>query len=242
MYSSFVSQKIRFPPVDYADSDGLLAIGGNLEPETLLLAYSSGIFPWTVKPITWWSPDPRAVFELKDFRLSRRIERLYRNSRFMFSLDHDFSAVIRGCAAPAPGREQTWISPEFICAYEKLHELGFAHSCEIWSEDGMLIGGLYGVAIGGLFAAESMFHTASNASNLCLRFFLNYLERQGFQLFDSQVITPHTRRLGAIEIKRSEYMKRLEIALQIDCKIEKIKKVPRLDFEDQVKPDIIHAN
>lgn len=240
MYNSTPQKKIKFPPAHYADSDGLLAIGGNLAPETLVQAYRSGVFPWTVHPITWWSPDPRAIFDIESFRLSRRLERLYRNGRFTFSIDQSFSEVIKGCAAPAPGREQTWISPEFIDAYQNLHELGIAHSCEVWLEN-QLAGGLYGVAIGGFFAAESMFHSVTNASNLCLRFFLSYLKRRGFELFDSQVITPHTRRLGAIEISRQEYLQKLAIALKKNCQIEKIKKVSRLDFEDMVKPDIIHA-
>ncbi|MFZ5953143.1 MAG: leucyl/phenylalanyl-tRNA--protein transferase [Candidatus Rifleibacteriota bacterium] len=207
-----------------ADSDGLLAIGGNLEPETLVAAYTSGIFPWTVRPITWWSPNPRAVFDIDAFRLSSRMERMYQSGRFEFSIDQDFSGVIRGCARPAPGRESTWISPQFISAYERLHELGIAHSCEAWLGD-KLAGGVYGVAIAGLFAGESMFYEVSNASNLCLRFLMSQLAQAGFVLFDSQVITPHTRRLGAVEISRQEYLERLKAAIKKNCVLEKIKRI-----------------
>lgn len=215
--------KIEFPSADLADADGLLAWGGNLEPETLVEAYSSGIYPWTVKPITWWSPDPRAIFEIDKFRLTRKMERLYRSGRFKFSIDEDFSGVIRGCAAPGPGRSETWISKEFIAAYEKLNKLGIAHSAEVWLND-ELAGGLYGVALGGFFAGESMFYRVSNASNLCLRFFMEYLHSQGYVLFDSQVSTPHTERLGVIEISRAEYLTRLKKALEKKCNIEKVKK------------------
>ncbi|MEW6713309.1 MAG: leucyl/phenylalanyl-tRNA--protein transferase, partial [Candidatus Riflebacteria bacterium] len=205
--------KISFPNPELADSDGLLAIGGNLEPETLVAAYTSGVFPWTVRPITWWSPNPRAVFNIESFRLSSRMERMYRSGRFEFSIDQDFSAVINGCAKSTPGRESTWISPQFIAAYERLHELGIAHSCEVWKDD-RLAGGVYGVAIGGFFAGESMFYEVSNASNLCLRFLMSQLAQSGFALFDSQVITPHTRKLGAVEISRPEYLERLKAALK----------------------------
>ncbi|GAB4273357.1 MAG: leucyl/phenylalanyl-tRNA--protein transferase [Candidatus Rifleibacteriota bacterium] len=213
---------IKFPPVDQADEDGLLAWGGNLEPETLVEAYSHGIFPWTVNPITWWSPDPRAIFEIKGFRLSNRMERMYKNSKFKFTINRAFSSVIRNCADPGyKGREQTWISPEFIEAYERLHELGIAHSVEAWHGE-ELAGGLYGVALGGFFAGESMFYRISNASTLCLRFFMEYLENKGFELFDSQVSTPHTLRLGAREIPRNVYLDRLHKALKKDCLIDKI--------------------
>jgi leucyl/phenylalanyl-tRNA--protein transferase len=211
--------KIVFPPVEFADADGLFAWGGDLRPEILLQAYSQGIFPWTVNPVTWWSPDPRAIFELKDFRLSKRMERLYRNYDFRYTINECFSKVIRGCAEPAPGREQTWITNEFVKAYEKMHALGYAHSAEVWLGE-ELAGGLYGIQIGGFFAGESMFHRVSNASNLCLRFFLSHLETQGFSLFDSQVITPHTRRLGAVEIPRTEYLHRLKIAIRKKCYIK----------------------
>lgn len=208
--------EVVFPDPENADDDGLLAVGGDLRPETLLKAYRSGIFPWTVRPISWWSPDPRAIFEIADFRLSKRMQRLFRSGRFTFSLDGCFTRVMEECAAPAPGRESTWISPEFITAYTRLHKMGYAHSAEVWL-DKELAGGLYGVAIGGFFAGESMFHKFSNASTMALAFLIEHLKKRGFELFDSQVISPHTASLGAIEIPRKDYLQRLSTALGKSC-------------------------
>lgn len=209
-------REIIFPDPSLADKDGLLAFGGDLEPDTLVSAYSSGIFPWSVKPVSWWSPDPRAIFEIETFRLSRRLARLYRNGNLVFTFDKSFKEVMQGCARPAPGREKTWISKEFIAAYCRLHKVGIAHSTEAWA-DGKLVGGVYGVAIGGFFAGESMFHTLSNASTLSLFHLIDHLKKQGYRLFDSQVISSHTASLGAIEIPRKEYLHRLERALKIPC-------------------------
>jgi len=208
--------EVVFPEPENADDDGLLAVGGDLRPETMLKAYRSGIFPWTVKPISWWSPDPRAIFEIASFRLSTRMQRLFRSGRFSFSLDRCFTRVMEGCAAPAPGRESTWISPEFIAAYTRLHKIGYAHSAEVW-HGGQLAGGVYGVAIGGFFAGESMFHTVSNASTMALAFLIEHLKKQGFELFDSQVISSHTASLGAIEIRRKDYLRRLSKAIGKSC-------------------------
>ena len=208
--------EVVFPDPENADDDGLLAVGGDLRPETLLKAYRSGIFPWTVRPISWWSPDPRAIFEIADFRLSTRMQRLFRSGRFCFSLDKCFTRVMEECAAPAPGRETTWISPEFIAAYTRLHKMGYAHSAEVWLGE-QWAGGIYGVAIGGFFAGESMFHTVSNASTMALAFLIEHLKKQGFELFDSQVISPHTASLGAIEICRKDYLCRLNAALGKSC-------------------------
>ncbi len=208
--------EIQFPDPSLADRDGLLALGGNLEANTLLIAYRKGIFPWSVRPISWWSPDPRAIFDLQTFRLSRRMQRIYRNGNFTFTLDRCFTQVMEGCAASAPGRESTWISNDFIKAYTRLHELGYAHSAEIW-QDGALAGGVYGVAIGGFFAGESMFHRITNASTLCLNYLIDHLRKRGYELFDSQVISPHTARLGAVEIDREEYLSRLQSALSKKC-------------------------
>ncbi|PKL46637.1 MAG: leucyl/phenylalanyl-tRNA--protein transferase [Candidatus Riflebacteria bacterium HGW-Riflebacteria-2] len=208
--------QIIFPNPEWANDDGLLAFGGNLEPETLLRAYSSGIFPWSVRPITWWSPDPRAIFEIGEFRLSRRMARLYRCGRFTFSLDKKFVEVMQGCARPAPGRETTWISPEFIQAYTRLHELGYAHSVEVYLNN-LLVGGTYGVATGAFFAGESMYSAVPNASTMGLMFLFEHLRKRGFELFDSQVISPHTARLGAINIDRAVYLSRLKAAVSKDC-------------------------
>lgn len=208
--------EVVFPEPENADDDGLLAVGGDLRPETMLKAYRSGIFPWTVKPISWWSPDPRAIFEIASFRLSTRMQRLFRSGRFSFSLDRCFTRVMEGCAAPAPGRESTWISPEFIAAYTRLHKMGYAHSAEVWFGE-QLVGGIYGVSIGGFFAGESMFHTVSNASTMALAFLMEHLKKQGFELFDSQVISSHTASLGAIEIRRKDYLRRLSKAIGKSC-------------------------
>lgn len=208
--------EVVFPEPENADDDGLLAVGGDLRPETMLKAYRSGIFPWTVKPISWWSPDPRAIFEIASFRLSTRMQRLFRSGRFSFSLDRCFTRVMKGCAAPAPGRESTWISPEFIAAYTRLHKMGYAHSAEVWLGE-QLVGGIYGVSIGGFFAGESMFHTVSNASTMALAFLMEHLKKQGFELFDSQVISSHTASLGAIEIRRKDYLRRLSKAIGKSC-------------------------
>lgn len=210
--------EVVFPEPENADDDGLLAVGGDLRPETMLKAYRSGIFPWTVKPISWWSPDPRAIFEIASFRLSTRMQRLFRSGRFSFSLDRCFTRVMEGCAAPAPGRESTWISPEFIAAYTRLHKMGYAHSAEVWLGE-QLVGGIYGVSIGGFFAGESMFHTVSNASTMALAFLMEHLKKQGFELFDSQVISSHTASLGAIEIRRKDYLRRLSKAIGKSCSL-----------------------
>jgi len=144
------------------------------------------------------------------------MQRLYRSGKFSFSLDKCFTRVMEGCAAPGTGRESTWISQQFIKAYTRLHLLGHAHSAEIW-HDNELAGGVYGVAIGGLFAGESMFHRETNASTLCLNFLIEHLRSRGYELFDSQVISTHTARLGAIEISRDEYLMRLRVALGKNC-------------------------
>ncbi|MDB6022718.1 MAG: leucyl/phenylalanyl-tRNA--protein transferase [Pedosphaera sp.] len=202
-----------FPDPRMANAEGLVAIGGDLSVERLLAAYRSGIFPWTIDPLTWWSPDPRAIFELDHFHISKSLERIVRRGVFEITIDRAFREVMAGCAAPGPGRRDTWISPEFIAAYARLHEAGHAHSVECWRE-GELAGGVYGVAVGGLFAGESMFHRVSNASKVALVHLVRYLRERNFRLFDIQMLTPVTRQLGAIEISRSEYLKRLEEAVK----------------------------
>jgi leucyl/phenylalanyl-tRNA--protein transferase len=195
-----------------ADANGLVDIGGDLRPERLLDAYCHGIFPWydADLPICWWSPDPRAIFELDGFHVSRRLRRTIRSDRFTLTINRAFGAVMRGCAH-RPG-EGTWIIPDMIRAYERLHHLGYAHSVEVWHGK-VLAGGVYGVAIGGLFAGESMFTRVRDASKVALAFLVDRLRERGFQLFDIQFVTEHTARLGAIEIPRAEYLARLRRAL-----------------------------
>jgi leucyl/phenylalanyl-tRNA--protein transferase len=204
---------LAFPDHRAANREGLLALGGDLSVARLLLAYRSGIFPWTDDPLTWWSPDPRAIFELETFRPPRRLESKLRHHPFEITIDRDFGGVIAGCAEPAPGRESTWISPRFVEAYTELHRQGYAHSVEIW-EKGELAGGIYGVAIEGFFAGESMFHRATDASKIALCFLMDYLRARGYELFDTQVLSPLTARLGAVEIRRRDYLARLGSALR----------------------------
>jgi leucyl/phenylalanyl-tRNA--protein transferase len=208
-----LNQGSRFPDPRRADAQGLVAIGGELSVDRLLEAYRMGIFPWTVAPVTWWSPDPRAIFELGGFHLSRSLARVIRKRVFRITLDRAFRHVMEACAAPAPGRRTTWISPEFIAAYTELHEQGHAHSVECW-QDTQLLGGIYGVTLGGLFAGESMFHRADNASKVALFHLIEHLRRQKFVLFDIQMLTPITSRLGGIEIPRDEYLQRLAKAVE----------------------------
>ncbi|MGD9895530.1 MAG: leucyl/phenylalanyl-tRNA--protein transferase [Candidatus Methylacidiphilaceae bacterium] len=204
--------RVHFPDVSRADPDGLVAVGGDLSVNRLLAGYRSGIFPWTDRPLTWWSPDPRAIFDMDCFHVPRRLSQKLRQGTFAYTVDRAFPEVIRGCARPAIGREHTWISPRFIKAYCELYRQGYAHSVEVW-RDGELVGGLYGVAIGGFFAGESMFHLVPDASKAALVFTMNRLRERGFQLFDTQVATPTTRQMGAVDIRRNEYLERLPEAL-----------------------------
>lgn len=208
-----LTRQLGFPDPRSADEDGLVAVGGDLSLARLLLAYRSGIFPWSVKPLTWWSPDPRGIFELDRFHVSRSLARVLRQKRFEVTRDRAFREVIEGCAAPGPGRRTTWISREFIDAYTGLHAQGHAHSVECWRE-GRLAGGIYGVAAGGLFAGESMFHRVDNASKVALFHLVQHLKERRFMLFDVQMITPLTRQLGAVEISRDDYLRRLASALR----------------------------
>ncbi len=206
-----------FPPVEQASPEGLLALGGSLAPEWLLDAYQHGIFPWPFDedaPIAWWSPDPRAVIELDAFHVSRRLRRTLRSGRFQVTCDRDFAGVIAGCAA-APGRVgRTWITPAMVDAYTELFERGHAHSVEAW-RDGRLAGGVYGVAIGGIFAAESKFYRSRDGSKVALAHLVAHLRARGYRLLDIQQLTPHTARLGAIEVPRDAYLRRLAEAVAL---------------------------
>ena len=195
-----------------ADEEGLVAVGGDLSPGLLLEAYCCGVFPWFNEdtPILWWSPDPRAVLDLDALHVPHRLQRTLRSGRFQHTLDRAFGAVIRGCAdRPGTG---TWITPDMIAAYERLHDLGFAHSLEVWQR-GELAGGIYGVALGGLFAGESMFTRLRDGSKVALVLLVEHLRQRGYQLFDIQVLTDHTARFGARAIPRRAYLARLERAL-----------------------------
>jgi len=203
---------LRFPPASLASRHGLVAVGGDLSVARILLAYRSGIFPWSAEPITWWSPDPRAVFNLHDFHVPRSLERLLRRKPFRYTSDQCFCRVVEECARVPRGGDSTWITRDIVDAYVDLHQAGWAHSLEVWEGD-RLAGGIYGVAIGGFFAGESMFHHVSNASKAALVILLGRLRDAGFTLFDTQMLTDTTRALGAVEIPRSAYMQRLATAL-----------------------------
>lgn len=213
---------IAFPPPEGAlrEPNGLLALGGDLSPARLLMAYQNGIFPWFSPgdPILWWSPDPRAVLFPQRFHISRSFRRFINKNPYRVTVNHDFSAVIEGCADDRD--EGTWITPEVNIGYRQLHELGHAHSIEVWSGS-ELVGGMYGVAQGGLFCGESMFSRAENASKTALFAFCQHFIQAGGQLIDCQVINPHTASLGAIEIPRRDYLGYLDtlrpVTIQAKC-------------------------
>ena len=178
----------------------------NLTPELLLTAYSQGMFPMAHQDgqIYWYSPDPRAILPLDRLRTSRSLFRLIHSGKYLVRFDSAFTDVMVACAAPGPGRETTWISDEIVEAYTMLHELGFAHSVEVWSDE-ELVGGLYGVALRGLFAGESMFSGRPNTSKVALYYLVRHLRARGFTLLDVQFQTPHLARLGAIEVSMARY-------------------------------------
>ncbi|MEY2633780.1 MAG: hypothetical protein RIR00_2434 [Pseudomonadota bacterium] len=202
-----------FPPLASAlvEPNGLLAAGADLSAMRLLAAYRRGIFPWFShgQPILWWSPDPRMVVFPAEFRPRRSLRQALRRDNYTIRLDSHFVGVMQACAStPRPGQDGTWISPEMIAAYRQLHELGYAHSVETWAE-GELVGGLYGVAIGGMFYGESMFSHRTDASKLAFAHLLRYLRQQGFGLVDCQMKTAHLSSLGGREIPRDEFQTRL---------------------------------
>jgi leucyl/phenylalanyl-tRNA--protein transferase len=201
--------RFRFPDPRHAGAEGLVASGGDLEPATIITAYRRGIFPWPAEGIDllWWSPDPRAVIPLDRLHVSRRLGQTLRQRRFRATIDADFAAVIAACADR--GEEETWITPPLRAAYERLHALGWAHSIEVWTADGVLAGGLYGVAIGGLFAAESMFHRVSDASKVALVALVQQCRVAGMSLLDVQMPSPHLASMGAVTVPRKEYLSRL---------------------------------
>ena len=205
-----------FPPVETADEDGLLCYGGKLDPDWLLDAYTHGIFPWPFDPrapMLWWSPDPRGILDPEKAHFSRRLLRTCRSGRFEVTMNRDFRQVITLCAETHRGESATWITPAMLEAYCELHRLGFAKSVETWYH-GELVGGVYGVALAGCFAAESMFHTKTDASKVALVRLIEHLVSRKFTLIDIQMITPHTEKFGGIEISRQEYLKRLDVALK----------------------------
>ena len=207
-----LSDELIFPDPRWATQEGLLAIGGNLSPERLVLAYRLGIFRWygEGEPILWWSPDPRCVLFPQEVYVSRRLARVIRQRRFHLTCNQAFAGVVNACAdVRVQNGEETWLTAEMREAFKKLHGLGFAHSVEAW-EDGELVGGLYGVALGKFFFGESMFHHQTNASKVVLAQLLRYLGREGFLLLDCQVPNPHLTSMGARGIPRHDFLELLD--------------------------------
>jgi leucyl/phenylalanyl-tRNA---protein transferase len=198
--------RFSFPDPGETDAEGFIAHGGDLEPATLVAAYRSGIFPWPFDghELLWWSPDPRAVIPVDGLRVSRRLVRTLRRGAFRVTINAAFDDVVAGCAE----REETWITPGLRRAYGRLHALGWAHSVEVWM-DGALAGGLYGVVVGGLFAAESMFHRATDASKIAMVALVQHARRAGVTLIDAQVPSAHITSMGAVTVSRAEYLDRL---------------------------------
>jgi len=208
-----------FPPAESADEHGLVLIGGALRSDWLLDAYRHGIFPWPMwgdsMPMTWFSLDPRAIIELDGLHISRRLRRTIRSGKFRLTCDTTFREVMKGCGEPRLSQWGTWISSKMLRAYCQLHALGHAHSVEVWLDD-YLVGGVYGVTVGGLFAGESMFHRETDASKVALAALVGHLNARGYRLFDIQQWTPHTGSMGAIEISRHDYLQRLKQVVDLE--------------------------
>lgn len=217
---------VPWMPPELADSDGFVGVGGDLGPRTLLRAYSEGVFPWYNEgdPILWWSPNPRAIFELADgstpdgtpgyggLHVAHRLARTIRSGKFRVTVNACFETVMRACGENREGG--TWVTSDMLAAYTELHRRGHAHSLETWVGD-ELAGGIYGVAVGGAFAAESMFFRVTDGSKVALAALVTRLRERGFTLLDVQMKTPHTTRLGASNVSRTEYLKRLRAAVAV---------------------------
>lgn len=216
-------QNLVFPPVDFAltEPNGLLAVGGDLQPKRLINAYSQGIFPWFSEndPLMWWSPNPRAIIKLCDLRINRTLRKALKKSHYKITLNTAFEEVIEQCA-DAPFRDDgTWILPEMQAAYINLHELGYAHSIEVWQTNegdlskAELVGGLYGIAINGFFSGESMFYTKPNASKFAIVALTNLLRTIDVDFIDCQLLNPFLADMGAIEISRDDFIKIKQTAI-----------------------------
>jgi len=200
----------RFPDPLFSDENGLLAVGGDLHPESLLLAYRSGIFPWPMdeeSPILWFSPKNRAIIEFQNFHPSKSLIKLIKQKKYFHTIDKAFTQTIQLCSK----RETTWITAEMKSAYSLLHKQGYAHSVEIWSKETMkLVGGVYGVEVDGVFSAESMFHSENNTSKLALYYLIQHLKKKGQHWIDVQVINPHLKTLGATTLSQKEFLQKLK--------------------------------
>jgi leucyl/phenylalanyl-tRNA--protein transferase len=209
-------EKPHFPPVEAASPDGVLFVGGSLAPDWMLEAYRRGIFPMPIRIdgrrlIAWLAPDPRGVLEFNELHISRRVARRLKRGEFRFTVDGSFADVVEACAAPRGHDDDCWLTLSMQNAYVTLHQLGHAHSVEVWQNQ-RLVGGVFGVAVGAAFAAESMFYRVTDASKAALAFLVEHLRGRGFELLDVQWTNSHTRRLGARDIPRLEYISRLKAA------------------------------
>ena len=215
-----LNKEIIFPDPNLADEQGLLAIGGDLTPERLVLAYANGIFPWYSDgdPILWWSPDPRMVLYPADFKMSKSFRQTLKNSNFEVRFDTDFKNVIDKCAkVPRYGEDGTWITDEMKQAYYSLHKSGLAHSVETYRNN-KLVGGLYGISLGRAFFGESMFHIERDASKVALYYLVERVKEWKFRFIDAQIETGHLKSMGAVNIPRSEFLKQLNHALGFKTK------------------------
>lgn len=215
MQEDYSDQKEVEDSLDNGVIDGLVAVGGTVTPESLLRAYRVGVFPWSSDPmVTWWSPDPRAIFDLESYQPSRSLRKRIRRAGWTFAFDRSFEGVMRLCAEPTPDRPNTWITSDFVAAYTELSRQGLAHSVEVYEKE-ELVGGLYGVTLGGFFGGESMFHRRADASKAAVLALVQHLRERGFMLLDAQVPNPHLASLGAVEISREEYLARLSHAISL---------------------------
>ncbi|HKK32530.1 MAG TPA: leucyl/phenylalanyl-tRNA--protein transferase [Desulfomicrobiaceae bacterium] len=209
-------EELVFPHPSLAEPDGLLAVGGDLSVDRLVLAYANGIFPWYAEnsPILWWSPDPRLILLPGDVHVPRSLRRVLNQGRFQITADKAFDRVVRNCAKVDRNEGYgTWLVPEMIAAYEELHRIGLAHSFEAW-HDGALVGGLYGVALGRAFFGESMFHLVADSSKVAFVSAAAMLARRGYELIDCQQTTAHLLRFGGFETDRADFLDRVERALK----------------------------
>ncbi|HEU4497569.1 MAG TPA: leucyl/phenylalanyl-tRNA--protein transferase [Flavobacterium sp.] len=205
----FLTKHLFFPPADEADDDGILAVGGDLSPERLLLAYQSGIFPWFEddEPILWWAPEYRMVVFPEEFKVSKSMRNILNRNIFKITFNQNFREVISNCSSiKRKGQRGTWITGQMLEAYCRLHELGTAKSVEVWQDD-VLVGGLYGIDLGHVFCGESMFSKVSNASKAAFSFLIDKLKKENYRLLDCQVHNDHLESLGAREITRDDFMK-----------------------------------
>jgi leucyl/phenylalanyl-tRNA--protein transferase len=210
----FLTKELYFPPVEEASSEGILAVGGDLSVERLLLAYKNGIFPWfdADEPILWWSPPERMVVNPHDYKVSKSIRNILNRNIFEVTVNKDFESVIKNCQTiERKGQVGTWISEDIIASYTKLHERGYAKSFEVWQIDSesswQLVGGLYGVDLGHVFCGESMFSKVPNASKIAFVSLIQFLKENNYKLLDCQVHNDHLEKLGAFEISRETFMK-----------------------------------